>query len=144
MVTKQMLSKRKQVRDEFERPSNPSSHLSAISAPSPAQLVSQQRAGLSPNDEIPKTFRDLGILEPLCEACDLLGYKTPTPIQVQSIPLAIQGRDLIGLAETGSGKTAAFVLPSYRRSFINHSLYTHLYLHLPENLHSESPKSSKP
>ena len=58
-----------------------------------------------------KTFQDLGIIEPLCEACDALGYKAPTPIQTQSIPVALQERDLIGLAETGSGKTAAFVLP---------------------------------
>ncbi|KAI1504483.1 P-loop containing nucleoside triphosphate hydrolase protein [Biscogniauxia marginata] len=58
-----------------------------------------------------KSFKDLGIVEPLCEACDSLGYKTPTPIQAQSIPLALQNRDIIGLAETGSGKTAAFVLP---------------------------------
>ncbi|KAH0839106.1 ATP-dependent rRNA helicase RRP3 [Fonsecaea monophora] len=59
----------------------------------------------------PKTFKELGIIDSLCEACDRLGYKAPTPIQAEAIPLALQGRDLIGLAETGSGKTAAFVLP---------------------------------
>ncbi|KAH9904029.1 P-loop containing nucleoside triphosphate hydrolase protein [Xylariomycetidae sp. FL2044] len=59
----------------------------------------------------PKTFKDLGIVDELCDACEKLGYKAPTPIQAQSIPLALQDRDIIGLAETGSGKTAAFTLP---------------------------------
>lgn len=58
-----------------------------------------------------KTFKELGIIDSLCEACESLGYKAPTAIQAESIPLALQGRDLIGLAETGSGKTAAFALP---------------------------------
>ena len=58
-----------------------------------------------------KSFKDLGIIDQLCEACASLGYRAPTPIQSESIPLALQGRDLIGLAETGSGKTAAFALP---------------------------------
>lgn len=62
-------------------------------------------------EDAPKTFEELGIIESLCEACTALGYKTPTPIQKEAIPLALQGRDLIGLAETGSGKTAAFALP---------------------------------
>jgi ATP-dependent RNA helicase DDX47/RRP3 len=52
-----------------------------------------------------------GIIDSLCESCDALGYKTPTAIQTKSIPVALQGRDVIGLAETGSGKTAAFALP---------------------------------
>ncbi|KAF2660574.1 DEAD-domain-containing protein [Lophiostoma macrostomum CBS 122681] len=58
-----------------------------------------------------KTFADLGVIESLCEACTNLGFKHPTPIQEQAIPLALEGRDIIGLAETGSGKTASFVLP---------------------------------
>lgn len=58
-----------------------------------------------------KSFAELGIIDQLCDACTQLGYKQPTPIQAESIPLALQGRDLIGLAETGSGKTAAFALP---------------------------------
>ncbi|GAB7345711.1 hypothetical protein MBLNU457_3987t1 [Dothideomycetes sp. NU457] len=58
-----------------------------------------------------KSFADLGIIDSLCDACTALGYKQPTPIQAESIPLALQNRDLIGLAETGSGKTAAFALP---------------------------------
>ncbi|CAP71752.1 uncharacterized protein PODANS_6_7040 [Podospora anserina S mat+] len=59
----------------------------------------------------PKTFKDLGIVDSLCEACDRLGYKQPTAIQQEAIPLALQDRDIIGIAETGSGKTAAFALP---------------------------------
>ena len=58
-----------------------------------------------------KSFKDLGIIDSLCDACEALGYKNPTPIQAEAIPFALQGRDLIGLAETGSGKTAAFTLP---------------------------------
>ncbi|KIW10389.1 ATP-dependent rRNA helicase RRP3 [Exophiala spinifera] len=64
-----------------------------------------------PADRHAATFKELGIIDPLCEACESLGYKAPTPIQAEAIPVALQGRDLIGLAETGSGKTAAFVLP---------------------------------
>lgn len=58
-----------------------------------------------------RSFKDLGVNDLLCEACLTLGYKSPTPIQCDAIPLAFQGRDLIGIAETGSGKTAAFALP---------------------------------
>lgn len=64
-----------------------------------------------PETDETKTFKDLGLIDQLCEACEQLGYKKPTPIQAQSIPIALEGRDIIGLAETGSGKTAAFVLP---------------------------------
>lgn len=57
------------------------------------------------------TFQDLGLIESLCNACSSLDYRYPTPIQSEAIPSALQGRDIIGLAETGSGKTAAFALP---------------------------------
>jgi ATP-dependent RNA helicase DDX47/RRP3 len=58
------------------------------------------------NDETTvTTFRDLGIVDTLCEAIDGVGWKSPTEIQKQSIPEALTGRDIIGLAETGSGKT---------------------------------------
>lgn len=63
------------------------------------------------NKPLPQSFEELGIMEQLCEACGNMGFKAPTPIQTEAIPLALQGRDLIGLAETGSGKTAAFALP---------------------------------
>uniref|UniRef100_A0A8D0A3M4 RNA helicase n=1 Tax=Sander lucioperca TaxID=283035 RepID=A0A8D0A3M4_SANLU len=63
------------------------------------------------NEEAVKTFKDLGVTEVLCEACDQLGWKSPTKIQIEAVPVALQGRDVIGLAETGSGKTGAFALP---------------------------------
>lgn len=65
----------------------------------------------TPMPAAPQTFQELGIIDSLCEACETLGYTKPTPIQTEAIPPALQGRDIIGLAETGSGKTAAFALP---------------------------------
>ncbi|XP_076064585.1 putative ATP-dependent RNA helicase DDX47 [Oratosquilla oratoria] len=59
----------------------------------------------------PATFKELGILDELCSACERLGWKTPTHIQKEAIPLALKEKDVIGLAETGSGKTGAFGLP---------------------------------
>ncbi|KAF2167251.1 hypothetical protein M409DRAFT_66266 [Zasmidium cellare ATCC 36951] len=58
-----------------------------------------------------KTFADLGVTESLCDACSSLGFTKPTAIQREAIPIALEGKDIIGLAETGSGKTAAFALP---------------------------------
>ena len=57
------------------------------------------------------TFADLRLSEPLLEALKDLGYEQPTPIQEQAIPALMEGRDIIGQAQTGSGKTAAFGLP---------------------------------
>lgn len=77
----------------------------------PEPAIPESSNGEDNGEQASKTFRDLGIIESLCDACSALGYKTPTPIQAEAVPLALQGRDLIGLAETGSGKTAAFALP---------------------------------
>ena len=57
-------------------------------------------------------FSDLGLSQPVLQALDLKGYSTPTPIQAQAIPPVLEGRDLMGIAQTGTGKTAAFMLPS--------------------------------
>lgn len=58
-----------------------------------------------------KTFQQLGVTDVLCETCEQLGWKLPTKIQNEAIPVALQGHDIIALAETGSGKTGAFALP---------------------------------
>ena len=62
-------------------------------------------------EETALTFADLGLKADVLHAVQDAGYTHPTPIQAQAIPLALEGRDLIGLAQTGTGKTAAFTLP---------------------------------
>ncbi len=60
-------------------------------------------------------FKGLGLIEPLTRALDRDGYEKPTPIQAGAIPVLLKGRDLLGVAQTGTGKTAAFVLPMVQR-----------------------------
>ena len=61
------------------------------------------------------TFAQLGLAPDLIRALDEMGYQIPTPIQEQVIPLALQGADILGAAQTGTGKTAAFALPLLQR-----------------------------
>ncbi|WBQ11359.1 DEAD/DEAH box helicase [Hyphomonadaceae bacterium ML37] len=61
------------------------------------------------------TFAQLGLAEPVLRAVTAEGYEIPTPIQARAIPLFLTGRDMVGLAQTGTGKTAAFVLPLLTR-----------------------------
>ena len=61
------------------------------------------------------TFEQLGLSQPVLQALDLKGYSAPTPIQEQAIGPVLEGRDLLGIAQTGTGKTAAFMLPSIDR-----------------------------
>lgn len=56
-------------------------------------------------------FKELNLIEPLLKALEKEGYTNPTPIQEKTIPLLLEGKDVIGIAQTGTGKTAAFVLP---------------------------------
>jgi len=56
-------------------------------------------------------FKSLKIIEPILRAIAVEGYKTPTPIQEQAIPIVLKGTDLLGCAQTGTGKTAAFAVP---------------------------------
>ena len=61
------------------------------------------------------SFADLDLTAPMLKALSDAGYQRPTPIQAQAVPLALKGRDIIGLAMTGTGKTAAFVIPIIER-----------------------------
>lgn len=61
--------------------------------------------------DMPVNFRSLKLAEPILKALEEVGYETPTPIQAQTIPLLLDGRDVLGQAQTGTGKTAAFALP---------------------------------
>ncbi len=61
------------------------------------------------------TFRELGLNDDISSAIEEMGYTEPTPIQTESIPLVLAGRDVVGAAQTGTGKTAAFTLPLMQR-----------------------------
>lgn len=81
------------------------------------QEVNEYRTGLAirvSGFDVPrpiKTFEDTGFSAELMKAISKQGYERPTPIQCQALPIVLSGRDIIGIAKTGSGKTAAFVLP---------------------------------
>src|ERR1700730_7174946 len=92
-----------------------------ISAKSPVRRSEQSEA--MPLDRPPfekeplqvNSFQDLPLVEPLRRALAEEGYAVPTPIQAQAIPQLLAGRDLLGIAQTGTGKTAAFALPILQR-----------------------------
>lgn len=65
------------------------------------------------------TFSDLALIEPLQAALKKVGYEKPSPIQLQAIPYLLEGKDLLGVAQTGTGKTAAFALPLLSRIDLN-------------------------
>src|SRR5258707_11740654 len=67
-----------------------------------------------PADSIEHTasFRDLALSEPVLLALADVGYESPSPIQAQTIPVLLAGKDMLGQAHTGTGKTAAFALPA--------------------------------
>tara|TARA_R110002051_G_scaffold132697_1_gene206284 strand:- start:1102 stop:2379 length:1278 start_codon:yes stop_codon:yes gene_type:complete len=67
------------------------------------------------------TFKELGIAEPILKALTLEGYENPTPIQEQAIPILLKGKDLLGVAQTGTGKTAAFGIPILHHLYTNNS-----------------------
>lgn len=70
---------------------------------------------MSPTSITQSEFRNLALIEPVLKALHDVGYETPTPIQARTIPFVLEGRDVIGQAQTGTGKTAAFALPLLSR-----------------------------
>ena len=72
-----------------------------------------------PGDEALVTFEDLGLADEVLEAIKALNYETPSPIQAKAIPALLQGANLLGTAQTGTGKTAAFSLPLLSRLDFN-------------------------
>ena len=70
---------------------------------------------MSMDVESAPSFDRLSLSEPVIKALEELGYESPTPIQAQTIPHVLAGTDIIGQAQTGTGKTAAFALPLLSR-----------------------------
>jgi ATP-dependent RNA helicase RhlE len=66
------------------------------------------------------TFESLGVAEPILRALSAENYTIPTPIQTRAIPALLSGRDLLGIAQTGTGKTAAFGIPLLQKLSIGH------------------------
>lgn len=67
------------------------------------------------------TFKELNIIEPILKALEKEGYTAPTPIQQQAIPHLLEGKDLLGCAQTGTGKTAAFAIPIIQQFYLQKS-----------------------
>ena len=84
----------------------------------PRKGTAQRSSGHPQKDRSLTSFHDLGLAEPIRRALIQDRYVTPTPIQLQAIPVALSGRDVIGIAQTGTGKTAAFALPLLHRLFV--------------------------
>ncbi len=74
------------------------------------------------------TFNELNIISPILKALETEGYKTPTPIQEQAIPILLKGKDLLGCAQTGTGKTAAFAIPILQLLDAQHAERSHRHI----------------
>lgn len=112
-------AKRQKISHGSPGPASPSAASSPSSEGPDASDVDNEEIGTAEDAQPSKTFKDLGVVDTLAEACATLKYEHPTQIQAESIPVALQGRDIVGLAETGSGKTAAFALPILQKLLDN-------------------------
>ncbi|WP_298912567.1 DEAD/DEAH box helicase [uncultured Algimonas sp.] len=70
---------------------------------------------IPPDAPVDTTFKELGLDPKILKALDDIGYETPTPIQAEAIPAALQNQDVLGIAQTGTGKTGAFTLPTMNK-----------------------------
>uniref|UniRef100_A0A915PZB3 RNA helicase n=1 Tax=Setaria digitata TaxID=48799 RepID=A0A915PZB3_9BILA len=86
-----------------------SPHAQSLDSSSDEGETVQEPPSIEEHDDT--TFRELGVTDVLCDACDRLNWTKPTKVQIAALPHAFKKRDIIGLAETGSGKTAAFAIP---------------------------------
>lgn len=96
-----------------EEEHNNSKHSTIDDEQNKTKYIKKEEEGQDTNDdnEAFDSFQQLDLVPELIEACKNLNYSKPTPIQAKSIPPALKGKDIIGLAQTGSGKTAAFAIP---------------------------------
>ncbi|EER99761.1 hypothetical protein BDA96_02G407100 [Sorghum bicolor] len=106
-----------QPQPEPEPPSSEPAAAEADHPPSPTIVTETSQADdvEAASGAAPATFADLGLSQWLVDACDALGMRRPTAVQRRCIPRALAGEDVLGIAETGSGKTAAFALPILHR-----------------------------
>lgn len=86
-------------------------------------------------------FSELGLSEGIVNTLTEIGYEQPTPIQEQTIKLALEGRDVLGQAQTGTGKTAAFGLPTIEKLMLLIQLFKHSLLLQPANLRFKDKKN---
>ena len=88
--------------DNTTAQAEPTEHAPIEAVPTPESIIGEPSRAL---------FADLGLSEPVLRAIAEMGYRHPTPIQEQAIPVVLMGRDVLGAAQTGTGKTAGFTLP---------------------------------
>lgn len=91
-------------------------------------IIESKKENESTEEKEDVSWQDLGLTEVLCKSCEELKWKKPSKIQREAIPIALKGKDIIGLAETGSGKTAAFALPILQALLENPQRYFALIL----------------
>ncbi len=107
MVTEAVAEAPIEVKSEAAKPDKPR----AKKEKAKPEIVTAKSQDRSESDDDTPAFDELGLNESITRAISALGFETPTPIQARAIPLLLQGRDIIGQAQTGTGKTAAFALP---------------------------------